>query len=140
KPPRRILVVDDDIAIRQISTEVLIRHGYVVNAAEDGDAAWAALIADSYDLLITDHNMPKLTGVELLMKLRAAQMPLPVIMIAGILPKEEFTRHPWLQPEATLLKPFTIADLLGTVNEVLRGTNGARQQLEPPPNRQTQPA
>ena len=58
-PPHRILVVEDDISIRRLNTEVLRRSGYEVDAAEDGAAAWEALNADSYDLMITDNNMPK---------------------------------------------------------------------------------
>jgi DNA-binding response OmpR family regulator len=139
-PPHRILVVDDDIYIRQFSTEVLIHSGYHVDAAEDGAAGWKALNADSYDLLITDHNMPRLTGVELVKKLRAARMALPVIMAAGILPNEEFTRDPWLRPDATLLKPYTVAELLGTVKEVLRATDSPREQIAPPPSWQSQPS
>jgi DNA-binding response OmpR family regulator len=123
-PPHRILVVEDDISTRQLSTQVLIHSGYEVDAAEDGAAAWEALSADSYDLMITDNNMPKLTGVELLKKLRAARMALPVIMATGTLPKEEFTRQPWLQPAATLLKPYAIEALLGTVKKVLREADG----------------
>jgi DNA-binding response OmpR family regulator len=119
-PPHRILVVEDDIFIRQLSTEVLIHSGYEVDAAADGAAAWQALNTDSYDLMITDNNMPKVSGVELLKKLRAARMALPVIMATGALPKEEFTRYPWLQPDATLLKPYTVAEMLRTVKKVLR--------------------
>ncbi len=119
-PPHHILVVEDDIAIRQLNTEVLLRSGYEVDGAEDGAAAWEALSADSYDLMITDNNMPKVSGVELLKKLRSARMALPVIMATGALPKEEFTRYPWLQPAAMLLKPYTIAELLRTVKKVLR--------------------
>jgi DNA-binding response OmpR family regulator len=63
KPPHRILVVDDDRDIRQLSAEVLIHSGYEVDTAEDGKAGWEALHAtrhapESYALLITDHNMP----------------------------------------------------------------------------------
>ena len=101
--PHRILVVEDDISTRQLITEALIHSGYGVDAAEDGAAAWEALSAGSYDLMITDNNMPNVSGVELLKKLRAARMTLPVIMATGTLPKEEFTRYPWLQPAATLL-------------------------------------
>src|SRR5450759_780416 len=79
-PPHRILVVEEDIHVRQLNTEVLTRSGYEVDAAEDGAAAWVALNGDSYDLMITDNGMPKLTGIELLRKLRAARMELPVIM------------------------------------------------------------
>jgi len=63
--------------------------------------------------------MPKVSGVELLKKLRSARMALPVIMATGTLPREEFTRYPRLQPVATLLKPFTFAELVGTVRELL---------------------
>jgi two-component system alkaline phosphatase synthesis response regulator PhoP len=126
-------VVDDDPHICHLNTEVLIRHGYEVNAVADGAAGWDALKAESYDLLITDNKMPELTGVELLRNLRAARMALPVIMATGSLPKEEFTRYPWLQPSATLLKPYTTEELLGTVREVLRATDGACDQSAPTP-------
>jgi len=119
-PPDHILVVEDDSSIRRLNAEVLSRSGYAVNVAVDGADAWAALVADNYDLMITDNNMPNLTGVELLMKIRAARMDLPVIMATGKLPSEEFTRQPWLQPAALLLKPYTIEDLLRTVKKVLR--------------------
>jgi len=122
KPRQRILVVDDDISIRQLNTDILLRGGYEVDSAEDGAAAWEALCADSYDLLITDNNMPKLSGVELLKRLRAARMALPVIMATGSWPREDFTRHPWLQPEVTLLKPYAIEEMLRTVEEALRAT------------------
>lgn len=133
-PPQRILVVEDDSDIRKTSTAVLIHYGYEVDAAENGAAAWEALNANWYDLMITDNNMPKVSGVELLKKLRAARMALPVIMATGTLPKEEFTRYPWLQPAATLLKPYTIAELLGTVKEVLHATDSSREQIAPPPH------
>ena len=124
-PPRRILVVDDDISARRLDTAVLIHHGYKVDVAEDGAAAWQALNTDRYDLVITDNDMPKVTGVELLRKLRAACMAQPVIMASGTLPKEEFTLAPWLQPDATLPKPFTIAALLEAVQKLLREAEGS---------------
>lgn len=119
-PPHCILVVDDDISLRELNTKVLVRSGYDVDAAEDGAAAWEALDANSYDLVITDNNMPKVSGVELLKKMRAARMDLPVIMATGTLPKEQFTLYPWLQPAATLIKPYTFEELLRTVKKVLR--------------------
>jgi CheY-like chemotaxis protein len=119
-PPHRILVVEDDISILQLNTELLQRSGYAVDTAEDGAAAWDAINAGSYDLLITDNVMPKVTGVELLEKLRAAHVALPVIMATGIAPTDAFTRDPWIQPDAILLKPYTGAEMLRTVKKVLR--------------------
>jgi DNA-binding response OmpR family regulator len=127
--PRRILVADDEINIRELNTKSLSLCGYQVDAAEDGDAAWQALNANAYDLLITDHNMPKVTGLELVKKLRAAQMALPFILATGIPPTDEYAQSPWLIPDATLLKPYTIAELLGTVKNVLHAS--AREALRP---------
>jgi two-component system, sensor histidine kinase and response regulator len=121
----RILVVDDDPYICHLSAEVLIRQGYEVNAAADGAAAWEALNANHYDLLITDHNMPGLTGVELVKKLRSARMVLPVILVSGKLPTEELAQTPSLQLTAVLPKPFSIGELLETVKKVLREADGA---------------
>ena len=131
-PPQRILVVDDDDAMRGLNTEVLIHHGYQVDAVEDGAVAWDALQLNSYDLMITDNNMPNVTGVGLLKKMRAARMALPVIMATGVLPQDEFVRYPWLQPAATLVKPYTLVQLLGTVQKVLRANEDAGEWSAPP--------
>lgn len=116
---RRILVVDDDITTRRLETAVLVRSGYMVDVAEDGAAAWSALNTVHYDLLITDHNMPKVTGVELLKKLHGTRMALPVIMITGVFPHDEFAQFPWLKPATTLLKPYSSEKLLGAVKQIL---------------------
>src|SRR5687767_9307408 len=79
-PPRRILVAEDDHSLRRINAKVLSHFGYLVDAAEDGEAAWHALNSGRYDLLVTDNDMPKVSGVELIKKVRAARMALPVIM------------------------------------------------------------
>jgi signal transduction histidine kinase len=116
---QRILVVDDDISIRRLSTEMLIRSGYQVDAAADGADGWKALQGNSYDLVITDNFMPKMTGVEMVKKLHAAGMKLPVIMATAMLPQEEFVSHPWLEAVTTLLKPFRANDLLSAVKKIL---------------------
>jgi DNA-binding response OmpR family regulator len=116
---QNILVVDDDVILCQLTTEALSASGYTVEAAEDGAAAWEALNAHGYDLLITDNNMPKVSGVELLRKLRSVRMDLPVIMVTGAAPTAEFARRPWLVPDVLLLKPYTIPEMLRLVKKVL---------------------
>jgi DNA-binding response OmpR family regulator len=138
--PHRILMVDDDSLLLQLSTEVLIHAGYGVDAAADGAAAWRVLTSDSYDLLITDNNMPKVTGVELLEKLHAARMSLPVIMASGAVPTEELNWHPWLKLDAVLLKPFSGDELLGTVEKVLGKIESAGALSELPIRRNRPPA
>ncbi len=140
-PPPRILVVEDEPDIRRLNAEVLKNFGYKVDTAEDGMAGWETLhavrhVPDSYALLITDHDMPGLTGLALVKKLRAARMALPVIMATGrLLPEDLFTRYDWLQPVAALIKPYSVEQLLGTVAAILRPADGAREPMVPPPNR-----
>lgn len=122
KPLYRILVADDYRDIRQLSAEVLIHSGYAVDAAADGAAAWEALQIKAFNLLITDNDMPRLTGVELVRKLRSAHMALPVILASGSLPTEELTKNPSLELAAMLPKPFSPEELLGTVTNVLSAT------------------
>ncbi len=119
KSANRILVVDDDVAVRQLTTEMLIRAGFAVDAAPDGAAGWEAVQAKHYDLVITDNFMPNLTGIEMVEKIHAENMNLPMIMATAILPQEEFQLHPWLESIPTLLKPFRAAELLSTVRKVL---------------------
>ena len=120
KSRQRILVVEDDREQRQTNAMVLAFTGYTVDVAEDGAAAWEALQASRYDLLITDNHMPKLTGLELLKELRSAGMSLPVIMATKILPTEEVAKNPWLEPVALLVKPYVTDQLLETVKTVLQ--------------------
>jgi len=136
-PSYRILVVEDDAAIRETSAAVLIRFGYRVDAAGDGAAGWKALHTKHYDLLITDNNMPKICGIELVEKLRAVGMTMPVILASGAMPTEELKRHPWLKLAATLLKPFGRDELLGAVQKVLRATEKACEQTKPLPASQS---
>jgi len=116
----RILVVDDDDDVRQLSVDVLIDSGYEVEAAKDGAAGWEALQTDDFDLVITDNKMPGMTGIEMLERLRAARMTVPVIMATSHLPTHEFASKPWLRPAAALQRPFTNDDLVETVKRVLR--------------------
>lgn len=119
-PAPLILVVEDDEAVRQFNAHVLLRSGYQVDAAEDGAAGWEAVQAKKFDLLITDQEMPGLTGLELVKKVRSARMTLPIILVTASLPEEAWERHPWLRLAATLLKPFTPHSLLETVKLALR--------------------
>jgi DNA-binding response OmpR family regulator len=126
---KRILVVEDEHDLRQLTAEVLIDAGYHVDVAENGATAWSALQFSKYDLLITDQFMPKLSGVELLRKIYTANMTLPIIMATGFLPTWEFALHPCLQPVKMLLKPYSFQKLLGLVKNVLHTTGSAGLEI-----------
>lgn len=125
RPPERILVVDDDPPMRQLITNSLARAGYRVDTAADGALALEALEVRSYDLLITDNHMPRVTGIELVRKLRGNGSVLPVVMATGTLPLEDLERYPELGIRYILIKPFTIEQMLNTVEKVLCGPGDA---------------
>lgn len=96
--------------------------------------------ANNYHLLVTDNNMPKVTGVELIKQVHAAHMALPVIMVSGVMPTDELARHPGLKIDAALLKPFTMDEFIGTVRTVLRPSPDSHEQIARSPASRNQPA
>jgi DNA-binding response OmpR family regulator len=129
--PKHILFVDDEPLLRELHKEVLSDFGYAVDQAEDGAVAWNALQIHNYDLLITDHDMPHVTGVELLKKIHAVRIALPVIMVSATMPTEELKWHPLLPVEAILHKPYSLEDLLKTVKNIFCQPDICREQLTP---------
>ena len=98
--PYRILLVDDEKAVRDLHLELLTSAGYEVMAAADGALAWDAIQTQHFDLMITDNSMPKVSGVELINKLIDANIRLPIIIATGAAPQHELKRHPrlWKDP------------------------------------------
>jgi DNA-binding NtrC family response regulator len=120
-PPRagRILCVDDDEDTQFLHARVLARAGYNVTGVADGEEAWTALLARRFDLLITDHNMPRLCGLDLVARMRAAGMTLPVIINSGSPDLREARAYPHLDLAAVLRKSFPFTELLDTVRHIL---------------------
>jgi DNA-binding response OmpR family regulator len=132
-PAYRILVVDDNKEIRQQSIAILAGSGYEVEGAKDGAAGWDALQHSGFDLVITDNQMPNMTGIEMIARVRAAALPIPVIMATGLLPTNIIAQDPWLKPDAMLQRPFSGAELLETVRNVLSTHNGSAGGHAPAP-------
>lgn len=83
RPRVRLLVVDDDASIREVSAAVLTEEGYHVLTANDGMHALEVLPQFGPDLVITDLRMPRMTGFELLTVIRERFPRLPVIAVSG---------------------------------------------------------
>jgi len=115
---KRILVVDDDEMFLDLAATMLNRAGFSVDTAGDGEAGWTALRAGAYDLLITDNDMPRLTGVELVTRAREAGMTLPVVMASGSSALEAIHGSGWLNLAACLRKPFAIHELVEIASRV----------------------
>jgi two-component system sensor histidine kinase and response regulator WspE len=81
---RRILVVDDSLTVREMERNLLLARGYRVDVAVDGIDGWNAVRSNDYDLLITDVDMPRMDGIELvgLVKKDARLRALPVMIVS----------------------------------------------------------
>jgi two-component system chemotaxis response regulator CheY len=117
--PARILLVEDNVEVRQICRHVLVERGFLVNAVADGESGWAALQANKYDLLITDNNLPGLSGIDLVTNIREANICLLIILSAATIPQNS-DRFGFA---AILVKPYTVEDLERKVKEVLSHTS-----------------
>jgi DNA-binding NtrC family response regulator len=135
-PSYRILVVNDDVDICRLIVQGLLRSGYQVGIAQDSRAGWLELQTNSYNLLITENELPGLTGVGLVKKLRLANMPLPVIIAIEMMPTWQASQYPWLLRANKIFKPYTVPALLDLVKNVLSTTNDSAIKLRRPQNLQ----
>jgi len=118
----RILLIDDDDALRDVTAEVLRQAGHTVNTASEGKTGLALYHAEPHDLIITDINMPDMDGVELIMALRHTEPRPRIIAISGGSKYSEPLYLPVAQRlgvQRTLAKPIQAGALLQAVTEVL---------------------
>lgn len=91
---KRVLVVDDSLTVREVERNMLMASGYDVDAAVDGVDGWNHLREGNYDLLVTDIDMPRMNGWELLEKVRTSvnMKDLPVVIVSYKDRQEDFER------------------------------------------------
>ena len=131
-PQARILYADDEPSIRKLGELVLVGSGYAVDTAANGEEAWDALQDQDYHLLITDNQMPCLTGQELIRKVRQARMSVPIILASGMLGACPLDDLPWAECGALLAKPFSPEQLVSVVQEVLQSAVGSQTPTNVP--------
>ncbi len=117
--PLRILVVDDEPAIRRFLRTSLGSQGYQVEEAEDGAAALAAM-AEAPDLLVLDLGMPGMDGFEVIRKLRESGATLPIVVLSVRADEAGKVRALDLGADDYVTKPFGIEELLARIRTALR--------------------
>ncbi len=115
-----ILVVDDQADMRALLRDMLQMSDYRVVEAVDGPSALAAVAEHDPDLMILDHMMPKLKGIDVLRQLRDRQSHLPVILLTAY-GSDAVTWEGWAAGASVFMdKPFEAAELLGWVASLLQ--------------------
>lgn len=116
----KILVVDDEPAIRELISEVLTIADYEFETANDGIEALNSIRRQKFDLIILDVNLPKLDGFTVLEKVRENAPTQPIIMISARTEKDDVTHGLRLGADDYIRKPFSVEELLLRVENRLR--------------------
>lgn len=117
---KNILVVDDEIKIRDAISVLLEEKGYGVRKAENGKEGIKELDKYNPDLVITDISMPDMDGIEFLKTIRKHSKDLPVIVMSGNAVGQKFLKAASLfGSSAALIKPFSNKDLIELVKKLL---------------------
>ena len=118
---KRVLVVDDEVHIVHVVAIKLRNNGYEVISADNGEEAYELACREKPDIIVTDYQMPVMTGLKLVEKLRQYEetQDIPVIMLTArsfAIPKEQQEE---LRISDCLSKPFSPKELLGNIEDVL---------------------
>jgi len=116
----KILIAEDDTELRQLFTHVLNRNGYDVVGVDNGHKAMDALLADYYDMIISDIMMPVMDGYELVRAMRESNINIPVMMITA---KDAFDdmRMGFLSgTDDYMVKPVNVNEMVLRVGALLR--------------------
>lgn len=116
----RILVVEDDHAIRNGLTDALTVSGYEVLSARDGDEALGMIHAEEYDLALLDVVLPGANGLELLRRIREDRSTVPVLMLSAKGAEADRVKGLKLGADDYVVKPFSLLEVLARIEAVLR--------------------
>lgn len=110
-----ILVVDDQETMRKVISSLLKDIGFIdISVAEDGKQAYRKLVGGKFDFVVSDWNMPNMTGIELLKVIRKTELikDLPVLLITAANQKGQVMEAAKAGVNSFIVKPFSGAELL----------------------------
>ena len=118
----RVLLVDDETAIQKVVAKFLSRKGFVVTLAGDGREALAAFIEETFDIVLTDFNMPVMDGLSLAARIKKRSPDTPIILMTAN--EREYVLKEikgWVF-YSVMFKPFTMQDLQSNIHGALACT------------------
>lgn len=116
----RILVIEDEARLGKLIARVLKEEGYSPQTAPDGRTGLSEALAGEFDLLIVDWMLPDLDGVQIIKRIRAAEMSVPVLMLTARTQVEDRVEGLDAGADDYLPKPFAFAELLARVRALAR--------------------
>ncbi|MBT9683038.1 response regulator transcription factor [Pseudoflavonifractor sp. MCC625] len=122
----RILLAEDERSLSRAVVALLEKHNYSADAVYDGEEALDYLEAGNYDALILDIMMPKLDGLEVLRRLRAAGNPIPVLLLTARSEIEDKVTGLDTGANDYLTKPFSTEELMARIRAITRSQTGGQ--------------
>jgi DNA-binding response OmpR family regulator len=116
----RILIVEDEEHLARLVAEILGREGYVTETVGDGRAALSRALVEPFDMLVVDWMLPDLDGVQIIKRLRAADVSVPVLMLTARSQVEDRVEGLDAGADDYLPKPFAFPELLARVRALAR--------------------
>jgi two-component system KDP operon response regulator KdpE len=120
QPAIRVLIVDDEAAIRRALRPPLVELGFQIHEASRGEEALQLLHSTQVDVVLLDINMPGIGGIETLRRIRAAAPRLPVLMVTVLDGEEEKVEALELGADDYITKPFSIRELIARIRTAHR--------------------
>ena len=120
----RVLVTEDEAKVAAFLRRALEEEGYAVDVAADGAAGLALAQSADYDLLILDHLLPKMSGLEMCRALHSARYEAPILMVTARDALEDKVAGLDAGADDYLTKPFSLDELLARVRALLRRRGG----------------
>lgn len=120
-PNMRVLVVDDFSTMRRIVRNILRQLGFQnVVEADDGTSAWEVLNREKIDFIVSDWNMPQMTGIDLLRKVRSSEQfaNIPFLMVTAEAQQENIIEAVQAKVSNYIVKPFTAETLGQKINKI----------------------
>lgn len=119
----KILLLEDEVMLRQAIEEYLDAQGHMVEVFSDGDSVFKDIQTKAYDLFILDINVPKLSGLELVEKLNDLGLDTPLIFISALIDIEDISRAFELGAADYLKKPFHLKELGLRIDRIKKEIN-----------------
>lgn len=126
----RILIVEDEAAIRIGLVDVFVFHGYEVDSAERGDEGLRKALDGLYDMILLDVMLPGMNGFEICNRIRQQDRQQPVIMLTAKTSDEDIVQGLTLGADDYIAKPFSVTQLVLRVQAVLRRAGIGENQHE----------
>jgi len=120
KQKLRILIVEDEAAIRSGLIDVFVFHGYDVDSAADGRSGLDKALTGKFDLVVLDVMLPSMNGFDICAAIRARDRDQPIIMLTAKVDDDDIVRGLSLGADDYVAKPFSVAQLVLRVEAVLR--------------------